>query len=258
MLTLGVRMGALLLVAGCAARASAPPTVPSRVEDPAPQVRVDLEELGRRTDAVASRAGDLENAVARVGARVEALERRVDQLMALLAHGRASSSPSAAGGGASVSPLPRGPGSNPPEGGAQPPDVALAPRTPATVTAENLYQAGVAKFKEGNLDAAVLILYDLVTTYPRHPLREGAQFLVGEIFFSQKELRSALREFEELLVAVPNGSRTPEALLKIGLCQRGLGDEASARRTWQRLISEYSDSGAARQARGLLRETRRR
>lgn len=254
--SLGVAVGALVLVFGCAAQPAAPVStvLSTRVHDGSAPDREDLERLMRRVDAIASRSDDLENAVARVGARVEALERRMDHLAALLAHARASRSPSAAGGGA-VSPPPSSePGGIPrsPTGGAK------APGVDTKTSAEDLYQTGVSKFKERDLDAAVLVLYDLITTYPDHPLRENAQLLVGDIFFSQKDLRGALREFEELLVAVPRGAKTAEALLKIGLCQRGLGDEATARRTWERLINEHTKSVAARQARALLREARRR
>jgi TolA-binding protein len=213
-----------------------------------------------RLDAVAGKSDDLENALARLGARIEALERRIEHLGAVLAHARASSAPSAAGGGLVPPPVslgtpPRGPAV--PGGIVQSPGVSTPSPAPAT-TAEELYQAGMAKFRAKELDAAVLIFYDLITSSPQHPLREDAQFQVADIFFSQKDLQGALREFEELLAQVPNGSKTAETLLKIGQCQRGLGDEAGARRTWQRLIREHSQSVAARQARVLLRGAARR
>ena len=112
---------------------------------------------------------------------------------------------------------------------------------------------GVEKFEAKELDAALLILYDLVTTYPDHPLRESAQFLVADALYQQKDYREALAELEALVGAVPTGAKVPDALLKIGLCQRSLGDSALARRTWQRLVREYPESVAARQARVLLR-----
>jgi tol-pal system protein YbgF len=112
---------------------------------------------------------------------------------------------------------------------------------------------GVERFRAKDVDAAVLIFYDLMTTYPDHPLRERAQFLVADIFYGQKDYRGALAEFEALLAAVPGAAQTSEALLKIGLCQRALGDRAEARRTWERVVREFPESVAARQARALLR-----
>ena len=112
---------------------------------------------------------------------------------------------------------------------------------------------GVEKLRAKELDAAVLVLYDLIGAYPDHPLRESAQFLVADILFQLKDYRGALADFEALIGAAPNGTKVPDALLKIGLCQRGLGDAALAKRTWERLVRDYPGSVAARQARVLLR-----
>lgn len=262
----GAILSALLLLSGCATAPAkpSPPTLaaPSgRADEAAALTRRDLDQAARRLDAFASKSDDFENALARLGVRLEALERRVDNLAALLAHGRASSSPSTAGGGTAPNLPPsraQAPRSIAPGRFSQSPRIDSPGSGASATSPEDLYQAGVAKFQTKELDAAALILYDFLASYPRHPLRESAQFLVADILFVQKDLRSALKEFEELLAEVPNGSKTAETLLKIGLCQRGLGDDASARRSWERLVKEYPDSSAARQARVLLRGPRRR
>jgi tol-pal system protein YbgF len=133
-----------------------------------------------------------------------------------------------------------------------------APTPPAlgsatTTSAADLYRVGVEKLQAKELDAAVLIFYDLVGTYPDHPLRENAQFFVADILYQQKDYRGALTELEALIRAVPRGEKVPDALLKIGLCQQSLGDAALARRTWLRLVRDYPSSVAARQARVLLK-----
>jgi TolA-binding protein len=92
--------------------------------------------------------------------------------------------------------------------------------------------------------------------YPGDPARERAQFLVGDIFLTQKDYRGAVAEFESLIAAVPSGTRVPDALLKLGSAQRGLGDEAKARRSWEKLVKDYPNSAAARSARTLLRAGR--
>ena len=127
--------------------------------------------------------------------------------------------------------------------------VASATTTPAA----ELYRTGTAQLKAKNTDAATLSFYDLIVTYPNDPLRESAQFLVADIYFSQKDCRAALAEFEALVEAVPRGERVPDALLKIGQCQKSLGDTGRAKRTWERIVKDYPASVAARQARVLLR-----
>ncbi len=132
----------------------------------------------------------------------------------------------------------------------------LAERTTSVSTAEDLHTAGLARYRSGDLDSALLVFYDLISVHPSHPLRESAQFLIGEILYAQRDARGALAEFEELLALWPNGSRTADGLLKIGLCLRDLGDEPRARAAWQRLLREHPNSPAARQARVLLKSGR--
>jgi tol-pal system protein YbgF len=129
---------------------------------------------------------------------------------------------------------------------------SLVPSATTSPAAE-LYRTGTTQLKTRNLDAAMLTFYDLIVTYPTDPLRESAQFLVADIYFSQKDYRGALAEFEALVDEVPRGERVPDALLKIGLCQKNLGDTGRAKRTWERIVKDYPASVAARQARALLR-----
>jgi tol-pal system protein YbgF len=122
-----------------------------------------------------------------------------------------------------------------------------------TSPAAELYRTGTTQLKARDLDGAMLSFYDLIVTYPTDPLRESAQFLVADIYFNQKDYRGALAEFEALVDAVPRGERVPDALLKIGQCQKSLGDTGRAKRTWERIVKDYPASVAARQARALLR-----
>jgi TolA-binding protein len=136
------------------------------------------------------------------------------------------------------------------------PRAPLGEHTTSITTPEDLHHAGLARYRAGDLDSALLIFYDLISSHPTHPLRESAQFLVGEILYAQKDPRGALAEFEELLAVSPNGPRTADGLLKIGMCLRDLGDEPRARAVWQRLVRDHPNSPAARQARVLLKSGR--
>jgi TolA-binding protein len=55
-----------------------------------------------------------------------------------------------------------------------------------------------------------------------------------------------------VLERYPRESKAPDALVKIGLCYEKLGDPGKARVFWKRVVSEYSDTEAAGQARKLL------
>jgi len=227
---------------------SAAPIAPATPEPP---------KLAEQLTRVASELSELQNAVAKllVASRQQEdqllfLQRRVGELEAQ----NKSRAPSVPSGFAPPAPMPAPtlPSGFIPQAPMPVPAVPQL-RSGTTTPAEDLYRMGVEKVRAKELDAAVLVLYDLIGAYPDHPLRESAQFLVADILFQQKDYRGALADFEALIGAVPNGAKVPDALLKIGLCQRGLGDGALAKQTWERLVRDYPGSVAARQARVLLR-----
>jgi tol-pal system protein YbgF len=195
---------------------------------------------------VAGELSELQNAMAKL---IVASRQQEDQLTFLRRRLEALESQS----GSRLPPsAPSGFAPSPPPSPAPSSGATLLPSATTTPAVE-LYRAGTAQLKAKNFDAATLSFYDLIVTYPSDPLRESAQFLVADIYFNQKDYRGALAEFEALIDAVPRGERAPDALLKIGQCQRSLGDTGRAKRTWERLVKDYPASVAARQARVLLR-----
>jgi len=222
-----------------AGRPAASPAGPDAADQPS-KTAADQPRLNEHVSRIAGELSELQNAVAKLIAssrqqedQLTYLRRRVEELESLN-RGRLPAAPS---GFAPSAPAPG------------PAPLASATTTPAA----ELYRAGTENLQAKNFDAAVLSFYDLIVTYPNHPLREGAQFLVADIFYMQKDFRSALAEFEALIAAVPRGERVPDALLKIGQCQKSLGDAARAKRTWERVVKDHPASAAARQARVLLR-----
>ncbi len=239
---------------------------PPRQADPLARVLSELVELQNAVAKLMMSARQHEDQLGYVQRRLTDIETQT--------RGRAQTVPGFAPSGSMPAPLPppptvpapppllRAPSrSSAPVAPSASPSAALRPSPPPAASpmpsaAEELYQAGLAKYQAGDLDGAVVSLYEVVSSYPNDPARERAQFLIGEIFYAQKDYRGAVAELEGLVKAVPAGSRVPDALLKIGLAQRSLGNEARARRTWERLVKEYPASGSARQARTLLRSSR--
>jgi tol-pal system protein YbgF len=228
-------------------RPAAPQAGPAAA-DQSSKTAADQARLPEQVSRIAGELSELQNAVAKLIAssrqqedHLSFLRRRVEELESMN-RGRLPAAPSgfAPSAPSGVAPLAPSPGPTP---------LASATTTPAA----ELYRAGTENLQAKNFDAAVLSFYDLIVTYPNHPLREGAQFLVADIFYTQKDFRSALAEFEALIAAVPRGERVPDALLKIGQCQKSLGDGARAKRTWERVVKDHPASVAARQARVLLR-----
>jgi TolA-binding protein len=235
-----VALAAGLVCAGCAARAAAPVSGPPAavVRPPAPAAPAPASD---DTARLLAELAELQNAVARLIAegrrrddQLAGLERRLAEL--------AERRPAAAD-------VPTG--FAPSAIGASAPASAPAPAT--VLSAADLYASGMARARERDYDTAILVLSDLVSNYPTHPLRESAQLAIADIYYVQKDYRGAVAEFERLLDAVPNGGKAPEAWLKLGLARRGLGDENGARKAWQSVISSHGKTDAARRARDLLR-----
>ncbi|HBH00728.1 MAG: tol-pal system protein YbgF [Elusimicrobia bacterium GWA2_69_24] len=236
---------AVLALTGCGALTDGrrPATVevpPPGAEAPRPTPPAAPTLAADQLTRLADEVSDLRNAVSQLvagarqrGDQISDLQRRVGELEV---QGRTRP----AGVPSGFAPPPPG------EGPVQAPSLT-------TKTAEELYQVGMAKFQAKDFDAAVLLFYELIVTYPSHALRESAQFLVAEIFYAQKDYRGALAEFQALVRDVPRGRKVPDALVKIGLTQRELGERDTAQRTWERVLRDYPTSVAARQARVLLR-----
>jgi tol-pal system protein YbgF len=242
-----------LALAGCGgvAKPSAEVGAPARTGAiAADQPSRAAEQQRLEVNRVAGELSELQNAVAKL---IAALRQQEDQLAFLRRRLEELESQNA---GRLTSGVPRGfapsPGS-PPAPAPAPSSGAGLVTTATTTPAAELYRTGTAQLKARNTDAATLSFYDLIVTYPNDPLRESAQFLVADIYFSQKDYRAALAEFEALVDAVPRGERVPDALLKIGQCQKSLGDTDRAKRTWERIVKDYPESVAARQARVLRR-----
>jgi len=151
----------------------------------------------------------------------------------------------------------------PPPGSA--PTIAPAPATPPTaaaaapaapaprsVEAERLFAGALARLRAGDDGQAALEFAEFVTQFPTHPQASAAQNYIGEAFYRQRDYRQAAAEFQKTVDSYTQAAQVSEALLKIGLCRRALGDVPGARATWEQVLKQFPKSDAARQARTLL------
>jgi len=220
----------------------APATAAARVETPSDPSDPERARLQQDMARLTSEIAEMQNALARLTASARLYDDRLDAVERRLRE-------RAATGGPSDPSLP--PRWSPPPGSGSP----TAPASSAS--AEELFQAARTEYEAGNRDSAVLKLHELILGFPDHPARERAQLLMADIHYAQREYRAALAQMDALLAAAPRGPRAAEALLRIGLCRRALGDESAARQSWERLVADYPTSEAAGRARQLLRADRK-
>ena len=68
----------------------------------------------------------------------------------------------------------------------------------------------------------------------------------------KRDYRSALGAFQAVLQRFPDSPKGPDAMLKVGLSQIELNQQAEGRATLQRLVDTYPQSSAARLAQQRL------
>src|SRR5215471_18472044 len=129
------------------------------------------------------------------------------------------------------------------------PTAAAAPRN---LEAERMFAGALARFRAGDDGQAALEFTEFVSQYPTHPQAAAAQNYIGDAYYRQRDYRQAATEFQKTVDTYTQPTAVSEALLKIGLCQRSLGDMASARAAWERVVKDFPRTDAARQARTLL------
>jgi tol-pal system protein YbgF len=146
------------------------------------------------------------------------------------------------------------PGSAPTIAPAPPPSAAAPPAAPAprNVDAERVFAGALAKIRAGDDGQAALEFTEFVAQFPTHPQAAAAQNYIGEAFYRQRDYRQAATEFQKTVDNFTQPAQVSEALMKIGLCRRALGDVAGARVAWEQVIKQFPKSDAARQARTLL------
>ena len=118
--------------------------------------------------------------------------------------------------------------------------------------ADRAFAGALAKFRAGDDGQAALEFTDFAAQFPSHPQAAAAQNYIGEAYFHQHEYKQAMAEYQKTVDGYTQAAQVSEALLKIGLCQRALGDAAAAKAAWEQVVKQFPKSDAARQARALL------
>jgi len=203
------------------------------------QLKTDLTKLVRELQAVEDRIGTAFREQGSLGQHVATMEVRIREMETALREMREAMTQLSTQVSKLMSP--------PHPVGAQTEQLPASPASP-----EELYNSAVGHYRKGEFGQAILELDELVMKFLTHPLAMEAQYWIGEAYYSQKDYRQALVEFQKVVDRHSEGNRVPDALLKIGLSHRALRNPARAVEVWQRLVRDYPASDAAREARTAL------
>jgi len=141
----------------------------------------------------------------------------------------------------------------PPSSAASTPPVAGPGAVPGTAIGVDLYRLGYSDYAKGNYELALAELQDFVRLNPADDLADDAQYLIGEIYFSQQKYPEAVAAFDRLLAEHAGGDKAAAAYLKKGLALLEMNRTADAVIQLQHIVSAYPKSEEARLARERLR-----
>ena len=85
-------------------------------------------------------------------------------------------------------------------------------------------------------------------------LADNALYWSGECRYARKEYAEAIGLFKQVLEKYPQGSKVPDALLKIGLAYISTGDKKNARVYLKKTVSQYPFTPAGTKAEKKLKQ----
>ena len=141
----------------------------------------------------------------------------------------------------------------PARNGQEPPPSPQPPMEPASGSGADLFRAGYSDYGRGNYDQALSELEEFLRLHPDDDLEDDAQYLIGEVLFSQQKYPEAIGAYDRLLKEHADGERTASAHLKKGLALLEMNRTADAVIQFQHVVSAYPKSEEARIARERLR-----
>lgn len=134
---------------------------------------------------------------------------------------------------------------------AQPAPLQPAPPPAASDPGQQAYQKAYDKVLANDLPGAGVDFQNFIAQYPEHPLIPNAWYWLGQVQYKQFQLQEARVSFLNA-ASFKNSGKRPDALYKLGLIVKSLGDKEKARRYFQLVIDTYPADTSAVMARQQL------
>jgi len=215
----------------------------------AAELRARLEAVAHEVQVLRTRADESEQRLGALANELRAAREALDTIARAQAARPAPPAPGVPSPQAVPADLPGG-GSQataPPE---QPPAAAVPGAPPAGA---DLYRQGYSDYARGNYDQALFSLEEFLRLRPADDLADDAQYLIGEVYFSQQRYLEAVGAYDRLLKDHADGERAASAHLKKGLALLEMNRTADAVIQFQHVVTAYPKSEEARAARERLR-----
>jgi tol-pal system protein YbgF len=133
-------------------------------------------------------------------------------------------------------------------------------RIPANVAAPTddapnpQYQEVMEIFRSGDYETAGPLFETFAEEFPEDELADNALYWAGECKYTKKKFTEAIKRFKRVVEEYPDGSKVPDAMLKIGFAYISLGDTGSAETYLKKVVAQYPFSTAGAKAEERLKK----
>lgn len=115
------------------------------------------------------------------------------------------------------------------------------------------YVKALSNYQNGDFHKAIEGFSALVGADPNHKLADNSQYWLGEAFYSLKNYKRAVLEFQKVFQFAEN-DKWDDAQIKLGICHQKMGNPDKARDEFQKLLDRYPDSEYTQRAQQYLRQ----
>jgi len=115
------------------------------------------------------------------------------------------------------------------------------------------YMESLGHFQNQEFKEAIAGFQDLVSSDATNELADNSQYWLAECYYSQKEFKRAIIEFEKVFTYAGT-DKDDDAQLKIGLSFQSMGNVTKAREEFQRLIDYFPGSEYFPKAKDALKQ----
>ena len=115
------------------------------------------------------------------------------------------------------------------------------------------YMKSLGHFQNQEYDSAIKGFSELVSSDATNDLADNSQYWLAECYYSQKEFKRAIAEFEKVFT-YSGTDKDDDAQLKIGLSYQSMGNVNKAREEFQRMIDYFPGSEYYPKAKDALKQ----
>jgi tol-pal system protein YbgF len=115
------------------------------------------------------------------------------------------------------------------------------------------YVDALSNYQNGRYEEAIQGFSTLVFGESGHPLADNSQYWLGECYYSMKNYKRAILEFEKVM-QFSNSDKQDDLKLKLGLCFVKIGNNQRARAEFKDLLELFPNSEYSLRAQQYLRQ----